>query len=168
MGPDDQEPPIRGTFPAQGYTLSSSNYVGVFGTNDMHNVCDPGSPNYNRCLGNGTFFLNRGVSFRDITDGLSHTFIVGERSSKWMTSTWLGVVSGGEHAPARVVGTATYPPNSDVEFEHPHNFSSFHPAGTNFLLGDGSVRMVHETIDQYVFRALCTRASGDQVGGFFK
>jgi len=169
LGPDDVESPISGSFPTVGYQLSSSNYVGVFGTRDLHDVCDPSSPDYNECRGDGTFFLNRTVGFRDFSDGLSNTLIVGERSAKWIDSTWVGVISGGEHAPARVVGVAAYPPNSEVaEQDTVHNFSSFHPAGTNFLVGDGSVQMVHETIDQAVYRALCTRAGHDNIGDFFQ
>jgi len=166
LGPDDDESPIAGSYPTGGYQLSRSNYLGVFGTNDLHNACEGTGK---KCLGNGTFFLNDGVGFRDFSDGLSNTFVVGERSAKWVHSTWVGVISGGDHAPARVVGVATYPPNSEAaEAEYTHNFSSFHPAGTNFLLGDGSVRMVPETIDQNVYRALCTRSKGDNVGDFFK
>jgi prepilin-type N-terminal cleavage/methylation domain-containing protein len=165
LGPDPQVPPISGGYPTAGYQLSSSNYVGVFGTVDLHAVCEPGSANYDGCQGDGTFFLNRTVGFREITDGLSNTLIVGERSAKWSQPTWVGVISGGEHAPARVVGVATYPPNSEIDLENStHNFSSFHPAGTNFLVADGSVHMIHETIDQAVYRALCTRNGHDNIG----
>jgi hypothetical protein len=104
---------------------------------------------------------------RDITDGTSQTFVVGERSSKRAAATWLGVVTGGQHAPGRVCGISTFPPNSEVDEEHyTHNFSSRHPTGTHFLLGDGSVRLVPESIDEKVYHALCTRDEGDVVGGF--
>jgi len=147
--------------------LAKGNYIGVFGTFDYHLVCEPGAANYNGCAGNGCFFLNRGVRFADIRDGLSQTFIVGERSSKWAPSTWVGVVTGGWHAPARITGIGLFPPNSEEEEEHyTHNFSSFHPAGTNFLLGDGGARLVSETIDENVYRALCTRAGGEVSGSF--
>ena len=137
--------------------LATGNYVAVFGTVDLHEVCSGSS-----CEGNGTFFLNGGVRFADISDGLSQTFIVGERSSKLAPSTWVGMVTGGQHAPARIVGVATYPPNSE---DHPvhyfHNFSSFHSSGTHFLLGDGSVRLIPETIEEQTYHALCTRDWGD-------
>jgi prepilin-type N-terminal cleavage/methylation domain-containing protein len=147
--------------------LAKGNYMGVFGTLDFHDVCDPGEPDFNGCVGDGTFFLNKGVRLADITDGLSQTFVVGERSSKWAPSTWVGMVTGGEHAPARICGLALFPPNSELEPEHyTHNFSSFHPAGTNILLGDGSVRLIAETIDQGTYWALSTRKRGDVVGSF--
>jgi prepilin-type N-terminal cleavage/methylation domain-containing protein len=147
--------------------LATGNYMGVFGTWDFHEVCEPGEPDYNGCRGDGTFFLNRGTSFRELADGLSQTVVVGERSSKWVPPTWLGVVTGGEHAPARVCGIALFPPNSEQEREHyTHNFSSFHAAGTNFLLADGSVRMIAESIDRATYFALCTRRAGDVPGPF--
>lgn len=142
--------------------VATGNYVGVFGTVDLHNVCNGGN-----CEGNGSFFLNRGVRFADILDGLSETLIVGERSSKLAPSTWVGVVTGGEHAPARNVGVGAYPPNSeDSPVHYFHNFSSFHPAGTNFLLGDGSVRLIVESIDEETYHALCTRAGGETIGQY--
>ncbi|MGQ9576604.1 MAG: DUF1559 family PulG-like putative transporter [Thermoguttaceae bacterium] len=145
--------------------LATGNYVGMFGTQDLHEVC---SPPGRHCEGDGTFFLNRGLRLSEIRDGLSQTFIVGERSSKWAPSTWVGMVTGGWHAPARIVGVAAYPPNSEQTPEHYfHNFSSFHPTGTHFLLGDGSVRLVSQTIDPALFHALATRNAGDVVGGGF-
>ncbi|NLY02813.1 MAG: DUF1559 domain-containing protein [Rhodopirellula sp.] len=150
-------------------TLAKSNYPGVFGTQDMHAVCETGEPGYNGCQGNGMFYLNRNVGFRDITDGLSNTFMVGERWSKWIQSTWTGVVRGGWHAPARVVAVASdeFPPNSEANVEQQtHNFSSFHPAGANFLLCDGHVKMIGETIDVQTYMALCTRGAGEAVGEY--
>jgi prepilin-type N-terminal cleavage/methylation domain-containing protein/prepilin-type processing-associated H-X9-DG protein len=138
--------------------LSTNNYIGVFGTKDFHEIAPS-------CEGNGCFFLQRGVSFRDIKDGLSQTFIVGERSSELAPSTWVGVVTGGEHAPARICGVATYPPNSTTEASHYfHNFSSCHPTGTNFLLADGSVRLIPESIAEETYHALCTRDARDITG----
>ena len=46
-----------------------------------------------------------------------------------------------------------------------HAFSSYHPGGTNFAAGDGSVKLVADTIDPTVFQALGTRAGGEVVPG---
>lgn len=149
--------------------LAKSNYPGVFGTQDIHGVCEPGEPDYNGCRGNGIFFLNRALAFRDITDGLSNTFLVGERWSKWISSTWTGVVPDGWHAPARIVAVASdeFPPNSEANVEQQtHNFSSYHPAGANFLLSDGHVQLITETIDLDVYNALCTRSGGEPIGEY--
>ena len=81
--------------------------------------------------------------------------------------TWVGVISGGDHAPARVVGAAVYPPNSETSNLHAtHNFSSFHPSGTQFLAADGSVKLIAETIDQATYHALSTRDARDIVGDY--
>jgi prepilin-type N-terminal cleavage/methylation domain-containing protein len=139
--------------------LATSNYLGVFGTIDVHSC---GSvPVGKQCISDGVFFHNSDVRFADITDGLSNTFVAGERTSDLDYPTWVGAPAGDECAPGLVVGTASYPPNSarsDI-----HNFSSNHPAGTHFLLGDGSVRLVSEHIDQKAYHALCTRAGGEVV-----
>jgi hypothetical protein len=143
--------------------LATSNYLGVFGSDEMHEVCST-----TQCVGNGAFFLNRGLRLGEITDGLSHTFVVGERSSKWAPSTWVGVLSGGECAPGRVTGEATYPPNSEHEEEAvDHNFSSYHPTGTHFLAADGAVHLIASEIDMELYQALCTRSGGEPVDRFF-
>jgi prepilin-type N-terminal cleavage/methylation domain-containing protein len=147
--------------------LATGSYMGVFGTFHFHDVCDPASSHYNGCLGDGAFFLNSRVAFRDMLDGLSQTLVAGERSSRWAPSTWLGVVTGGKHAPARICGIALFPPNSEQDEEHySHNFSSFHPQGTNFVAADGSVKLIAETIDEKTYHALCTRAARDVVGEY--
>jgi len=142
--------------------LSRGNYVGVFGTFDLHEVCPGGA-----CQGNGTFFLNEGVRFRDIRDGLSKTMVVGERWSKLGASTWVGVVTGGEHAPARVVGIAGHAEGTGSHAEdHFHNFSSYHAGGKHFLAADGSVHFITDDLDEATYQALCTRAEGDDTSGF--
>lgn len=141
--------------------LSTTNCLGVFGTLDMHEECEEGA-----CKGNGIFYRNSKTRFADIRDGLSQTFAVGERASRLAPSTWVGVVPGGEHGPGRILGVATRPPNYSLDEEVFHNFSSEHPAGTQFLAADGSVHLVSETIDQAVYQALCTRAGREAVSGF--
>ena len=143
-----------------GYTpteVPTSNYVGAFGSLQMLGVCSGTGD----CVGNGTLVFQRGFRFAEISDGLSQTFIIGERSSEYSSSTWLGVLAGGAHAPGRVVAVATDPPNSETGASF--NFSSYHPNGTNFLACDGSVKLISEEIEMLVYRALCTRAEGEVV-----
>jgi prepilin-type N-terminal cleavage/methylation domain-containing protein len=111
--------------------------------------------------GEGMFFHLRPVRFADVLDGLSNTLCVGERSSRFGHSTWLGVVSEGEEALVRVVGIADHPPNT--KGIHLDDFSSHHPAGANFLISDGSVRLITEQIDLDVYRGLATRHGGEAV-----
>ena len=133
--------------------VAKSNYVGVFGTTEVD-----GSP----AAGDGVFFRNSGVGFRDITDGLSKTAIVGERSSRLGGSTWGGVIAGAKAQRVRTVGIADHTPNHPAG--HFDDFSSGHPTGVHFLFGDGSVRRLDDRIDESVYRALCTRCGGEIVG----
>jgi hypothetical protein len=146
--------------------VAVGNYVGVFGTGNIHDSATV--PAGNVFEGNGLFFHNSEVKYRDVRDGLSHTFAVGERSSALDFSTWVGAPANDECGPGMVLGSAIYPPNSlgFAENPDPHNFSSKHSKGTNFCLGDGSVRLVDQLIDVSVYKALCTRASGDSIGDY--
>src|SRR5262249_824597 len=82
--------------------LPTSNYVGNWGTTDADKIyaLPPGA----RAVGNGVFYLNSRVRLRDITDGTSQTFLLGQHKTEekpslsfggdtfaWF-STWVGVV----------------------------------------------------------------------------
>jgi prepilin-type N-terminal cleavage/methylation domain-containing protein len=143
------------------YEFATANYVGVLGTGDVH-VCGT-LPAGVQCKSDGSFFHNSEIRFADLKDGLSQTFVAGERSSRLEYSTWVGTVEGIDCAPGRLLGTALYPPNAGG---HAHDFSSEHPSGTHFLLGDGSVRLIPETIERNLYLGLCTRAGGESLGEF--
>ena len=146
--------------------LAVANYVGVFGISDIDNcVGTPNSP----CLGEGAFFQNSKILFRDFSDGLSNTIVVGEHKTRrdsgfnW-TSTWAGVVTNGDNAIVRILGTTDHTPNAPAN--HIDDFSSYHVGGAHFVLGDGSVRFVSTNIDLGVYQHLATRSAGDIVGEF--
>jgi len=134
------------------FKVAKSNYLGVFGTVEIEDAPS---------AGDGVFFHNSRIRFADITDGLSQTFIVGERNSKLGGSVWTGVIEGVAESLARVVGIADHSPNTPAA--HYDDFSSYHPSGVHFLLGDGSVSRYHDTIDHAVYQALCTRGGGEAV-----
>ena len=146
--------------------LATANYVGVFGVSDIDDcVGAPNSP----CVGEGTFFQNSRIQFRDFTDGLSNTISVGEHKSRrdsgvnW-NSTWTGVVAKGNDALVRILGTTDHTPNSPAN--HIDDFSSYHVGGAHFTMGDGSVRFISTNIDVNLYQRLATRAAGDIVGEF--
>ena len=135
--------------------LATANYIGVFGTLEIEDT--PSNSN-------GAFYHHSRVRFADITDGLSQTLLTGERSSKLDYSTWTGVVPGGEEAMARIVGSADHTPN---HFNgHLDDFSSRHPGGTHFLLGDGSVKFISDSINLQTYQGLTTRAGGEVLGEY--
>jgi prepilin-type N-terminal cleavage/methylation domain-containing protein len=139
--------------------IATSNYIGVFGTLELED-CE-GLAVGMECRGDGVFYHHSRTRFADILDGLSNTLMVGERSYRKGGSTWLGVVPEAEESLARSLGIADHAPNHPGG--HLDDFSSEHPAGTNFLLSDGSVRLITEDIDLQVYRGLATRADGEAV-----
>jgi prepilin-type N-terminal cleavage/methylation domain-containing protein len=146
-------------------SLGTSNYVGSFGTRDIH-PCE-GLPPGTQCRSDGSFFHNSVVRFADMQDGASNTLLTGERLTRsaddWF-STWTGVIPEGSEALTRLIGTADHPPNApDNHFD---DFSSYHVGGANFLLGDGAVRFIGASIDLKTYQSLATRSAGDVPGEF--
>ncbi|MEE2825518.1 MAG: DUF1559 domain-containing protein [Planctomycetota bacterium] len=124
---DDDHGGFRGSFRAalhdhdhehegEGFLVSRSNYSGVFGSNELHDLVENGIP------GNGTFYANRSTKLRDFLDGQSNTIIVGERRNKEGAISWVGVVDFVEEPAARIVGSTDHAPND--EHAHIEDFSS--------------------------------------------
>lgn len=123
--------------------------------------------------GNGLFGRNSEVRQSEVSDGLSHTLAVGERSDRNYAGAWAGGNSWlgcGFRDNQMVLGTAFYPINEppislniDCDGQGSANFSSNHHAGANFVYADGSVRFLSQEIDDDAFRALARRndAGGD-------
>jgi hypothetical protein len=153
-----------------------SNYAGC--QNDVEAPIDTGN--------HGVFFLNSHIRPRDVTDGLSHTLFVGERlldgdDLGWMSGTRatlrntgtppnhgdLGRSGQREQVVPKVLpdldgvgmgnGPAAAPGRDPLNVG---GFSSHHPAGANFLLGDGSVRMINFSISPETYQLLGNRADG--------
>lgn len=108
--------------------------------------------------------------FSDVTDGLSNTLLLGERifmpsvnGSLMFTSSWCGIVSETDiyvfTSKPYVQAHATQPINRSQTA--PDSFSSRHPGGVNFCLGDGAVRFVSEFIDSHVLESLGTPDGGE-------
>jgi prepilin-type N-terminal cleavage/methylation domain-containing protein/prepilin-type processing-associated H-X9-DG protein len=132
---------------------------------------------------NGVFLRNRRMKMVDIKDGLSNTLFVGERASNMSHATWTGALTGGivpaqrypdladqlanaEASAALVLahGSRDHIPNDQLVFDA-DAVSSFHPAGVNFLFGDGSVHNISNSIDGPTYEALLTRAGGESATG---
>ncbi len=154
--------------------LAYGNYVGSNGRRKPDRVVF--------LTNDGMFHRNHSIAPRDVADGLSSTFAVGERSGNLSAVTWVGAArtpAGSCPHPAwpvqKCVGTRgmiiahTGPSflRSTVIFtpNHPRaeadTYWSRHAGGANFLFCDGSVRFLKSTIDPQTFLALGTRSGGE-------
>jgi prepilin-type N-terminal cleavage/methylation domain-containing protein/prepilin-type processing-associated H-X9-DG protein len=124
--------------------------------------------------GNGIICRNGGndtrnwTRFRDIEDGTSNTFAVGEAVPKWCIHTWWWWFNGSTATcgtPLNYVSDAIRadPANRTLETQagdwgNNYSFMSRHPGGGNFGICDGSVKFVSETIDLMTYRHLASIA----------
>jgi prepilin-type N-terminal cleavage/methylation domain-containing protein/prepilin-type processing-associated H-X9-DG protein len=161
--------------------VSSSSYAGCH-----HEVESPIDVD-----NHGVLFLNSRVSLGDVTDGLSHTFFVGELAMAhplgWFSGTratlrntghpinrvdpsLLGVelanpspFFGGDQEPGAIEDLI----NAGTIRVAPTfvgGFGSQHSFdGANFAFGDGSVRFIKAAIDRNVYRRLGHRADGEPI-----
>lgn len=154
--------------------LPTSNYVGVYGTEEFPGHSHGGGApvhSGDEGVGDGALYLNSVTRMRDFIDGPSNTLLVGERKTNtsddadphWH-STWVGVVPDGEESLARVLGIADHTPNHpDAHFD---DFSSQHTGGVNFVMGDGAVRFIGESIDHDLYQGLMTLQGNELIGAF--
>lgn len=103
-------------------------------------------------------------SLAGVTDGLSQTFIVGEKAydrSVHRSTSWYWdepIFSGGSKGTARS-GLVIVPDGSGIAFKD--NWGSAHPGGAIFGKADGSTRLVTAEIEFRVMRALLTPDGGE-------
>jgi prepilin-type N-terminal cleavage/methylation domain-containing protein/prepilin-type processing-associated H-X9-DG protein len=154
-----------------------ANYVGVFG------IGEPGVD------GNGVFYRNSAVRMPMITDGASHTLMVGERSTRCNLgrgrATWLGKLTGSQFWSCNFAGTEVDPDAgatcvtedgsgmvlghtgeghgpSDI-YGDTTQFHGRHDRGANFAFCDGHVAWLKGTMNYNVFKALSTRAGREVI-----
>lgn len=127
----------------------------------------------------GVFYRNSSTRLRDITDGLTNTLFLGERTNGPLPGTTAGGHSVFETAWCAAVREVTDPGDDHghmVLFEtqfrpNQHGtddkgLSAPHTGICQFAMGDGSVRAISENIDADVYTALGTRSGGEVTGEF--
>ena len=120
----------------------------------------------------GILFFNSEITFGQITDGSTNTFIVGERDNSQLSngqerraSAWCGADQA-QWLNTNLGPTSATPRwtlNSAIgdNWTRWVNFSSSHPGGANFSRGDGSVTFVSDNVDGQTFESMGSRNGGE-------
>jgi prepilin-type N-terminal cleavage/methylation domain-containing protein len=142
---------------------------------------DPSTSASGRCLEandlEGIFFGDSRINFKDITDGTSNTFMVGEcywdkftQDGNQMDFWYIGSpqVDPWPNATefSEFVGSTGVPLNARTMaatsgYQKELSFASFHPAGTLFSMSDASVRYVTYSMDGVTYKATGSRNGGE-------
>jgi len=167
--------------PKEWVPVALTDYLGVNGTDQF--------------AFNGCIYINSRIGVNDIQDGTSYTLLVGERPPGWggYGGWWFAgcglppgfgagdVVLGANEVVAVNFLSSPGGPQSHYQagklyngenFEDPHawHFWSFHPGGANFLLADGSVRLLPYSMyspTNDLLRKMATRSGGEVINGEF-
>lgn len=122
--------------------LGRSDYGGVTG----ERITSPNNPE------KGGLIHDRGFSPREMPDGLAHTALVGEcAAGTWPDGQWINGRNLFDQAYA-----VNWPTWED-------ELRSRHPGGGHALFGDGSVRLLGDSLDTRILAAACTRAGGESL-----
>jgi prepilin-type N-terminal cleavage/methylation domain-containing protein len=127
-----------------------TNYLGMMGTSSTAN--------------DGILFYAGSVRLSQVTDGSSHTIIMGERgvSNNLWGWPYCGFGDGtgdGDNLCSTQLGLCPGAPDGSHNF----HFWSYHPDLVLFSFADTSVHSLDYEIDFQVFQALSTRAGGESV-----
>ena len=126
----------------------------------------------------GAFVLNLAVPMDSVTDGTSTTLFVGEKALLeselgWISGTRATLRNSGEKINLNLTALRYQFPlqgNADqskpISTEYVGGFSSHHTGGAHFVMGDGAVRFINETIEQSLYRRLANRSDGEPVEDF--
>lgn len=155
-----------------------TDYGGNYGERDLR--CHPLMNCPNRYQpgggGRGTLMLgaDQDIGVKEITDGLSHTVLVGE-APEGLHSIWIGhknVFDQSVPLNVRAKPGSSWIPCQPA-FRSPagefcdfgQEFHSYHTGGSNFSLADGSTHFLSDQSDIQVLAALLSRAGGELIGG---
>jgi prepilin-type N-terminal cleavage/methylation domain-containing protein/prepilin-type processing-associated H-X9-DG protein len=166
----------------------AANYIACLGSNDnLGAVGGGGGGGATSSECDGVCYGNSGTRIRDISDGTTHTFMLGERDERCDLAFWVG--SRNPVGPAHwgvyeCLGRVGVKLNSPIVAgddeaygggkkwtDDPSScgegFSSAHSGGANFAFCDGSVHFINDSISMTMYRSLGIRNDGGSVDGAF-
>jgi prepilin-type N-terminal cleavage/methylation domain-containing protein len=120
----------------------------------------------------GIVFPRSEIAPKDVTDGLSHTYLVGEiaKNTDLYAAEAYDVDSAGTYDPDKKhlpfaggqLATAYWPPTRDPVEQNPHvnTFGSYHPGAWLMSFCDGSVQAMRYDLDAEAHRCLANRQDG--------
>ena len=148
---------------------------GPRGTRSDYAICGGAATSRGRFIdvtGSGIWQMGRSSKFRDVKDGLSNTYFVGEKSVE--LEHYFDGASQGDRIPMGGDPRHNDTPSTYVRFaarspkiDHRndclvcHDFGSAHQGGWNSLYGDGAVKLQNYSQDFGVHQALATIAGGE-------
>ena len=159
--------------------LGRSNYVGCYGNTPFlgESPAVLTTPlTRDGISGRGLFQRNSRTRMADVTDGLSNTIAVGEKSASKTMASWAGILPGAtwrtvndassfggvpSNLPAAMVlghACRDHPPSAAAGVAE--DFSAPHINGVNFLFCDGGVRAVRTTVNMAVYPFTASIADG--------
>lgn len=150
--------------------IALTNYKGNIGNNRMGSIgqgerqdCHTG-PDCRGLFWRWAFLAK--IGFHDITDGLSHTYAVGEDLPRFNYHS--GVYHGnGDYSSTHIALNYKPEPPDPGTWPRAMTFRSDHQGGAFFLFADGSVHFVQDDIDFDLYQQHATR-DGQEVEGEIK
>jgi prepilin-type N-terminal cleavage/methylation domain-containing protein len=179
--PSDPGANVNESYPdPNGNFYPKSNYPGVHGRGEEVSINIGG--------GNGLLGKASRVRMADITDGTSQTFAVGERDHRSRGQGLFGSVGDpfrhaavwiramprpGSITPTTQHGRSVTGICTDISGstrvlngESSRGFGSAHIGGAHFLMADGAVRFISDSIDLPTYGRLAHRSDGEVIGEF--
>ena len=153
-----------GEFQLESIEVTVTNYKGVIGdtrmgdSSSVHQGRQPDCHRMTRCP--GIFWRHtryRPVQLKQVLDGTSKTFMVGEDVPSENRHS-AAFYSNGDYASCH--GPLNYFPRpaTPAEWWNVMTFRSRHPGGAHFCMVDGSTHFITESIDYTLYRELSTKA----------
>ena len=110
------------------------------------------------------------ASFREIPDGLSNTFAIGECVGVWCLTQNFGTQSFSTTAQPinhlnsfYLQGSENWPSRDNPQWADSIAFRSLHPGGAHFMMCDTSTHFLTENVDHVSYMARASRDGGDLI-----